>query len=835
MSNAELALGILGGGSSLLSGSTGSPTISALVGFKNYQRDQVAARQAFANREDIKRDLKEFKKEVGKLETVDDLLKNRKALTFLLSAFGLESELNNPGKLKAVLNSDPNDINSFANRLADSRFGEIATFLDTPQFGVKNLKISDKQSQIIDKYLTSAFEKSLGAQNPALRDALFFLRRIGTVDNTYEILGDLPLRTIVTDALHLPAQIANQSVQKQAALIDAKLNLDAFKTTSTTGTSRTRLEILNGDLTNIGTANAAIAKSQTVVDTLVSQLEGLRVKYADYTSFTDPAGVNAAEITVQQAATPDLLKQRGLVAAANGAVLETRDALTELQSLYSKARNAGTADELTGIQDDFIAIADKILGDTGYISGATFYDPNGGTTQNLLRNGTGGALPAGTDTTPNQLSVTVDTDGTQVVTKSTDLAGFLTDLQTFRDGVANASFATLSTDLDAVDANFESAKTAFDAAEFQTQINVASINNALAAVDFAAELNTDQLALGFESTVDALDRATTIDSVLDNIRALAVEATDPAADLTAINTEYADRVAQLTDLIQNAGSITDGTTTVNLDNLLTAGSTTYTVQTGTVVNAEGGNLANDILAALPGTITAGNAAQLKTDIDDVYKVALQDTVDNLTRDQKVLDFAFSTLDPRGALDAQIRKIQADLDSLIDGAQSDKVNLLSPTANDLRVNLDSLGSTIYVNAQDSFKNNFLTNLEAFSTTVLTGGTIDQRTSALNDLLFTAGRAQANLQAETYALKVQQSVITEERTLLEGDGGEASEFLKPIEYTAEALKFIERYLVQKDLEAQGVSVQGGTYNAQAALASQIGSILPQGSGLGLNLLA
>jgi len=835
VSNAELALGILGGGSSLLSGSTGSPTISALVGFKNYQRDQVAARQAFANREDIKRDLKEFKKEVGKLDTVDDLLKNRKALTFLLSAFGLESELNNPGKLKAVLNSDPNDINSFANRLADTRFGEIAKFLDTPQFGVKNLKISDKQSQIIDKYLTNAFERSLGAQNPALRDALFFLRRIGTVGSSYEILGDLPLRTIVTDALHLPAQIANQSVQKQASLIDAKLNLDAFKTTSTTSTTRTRLEILNADLTSIGDTNAAITKSQTVVDTLVSQLEGLRVKYADYASFTDPAGVNAAEITVQQAAIPDLLKQRGLVAAANGAVLDTRDALTQLQSLYSKARNAGTADELTGIQDDFIAIADKILGDTGYISGATFYDPNGGTTQNLLRNGTGGALPAGTDTTPSQLAVTVDTDGTQVVTKSTDLAGFLSDLQTFRDGVANASFASLSTDLDAVDANFDSAKTAFDAAEFQTQINVASINNALAAVDFAAELNTDQLALGFESTVDALDRATTIDSVLDNIRALAVEATDPAADLTAINTEYADRVAQLTDLIQNAGSITDGTTTVNLDNLLTAGSTTYTVQTGTVVNAEGGNLANDILAALPGTITAGNAAQLQTDIDDVYKVALQDTVDNLTRDQKVLDFAFSTLDPRGALDAQIRKIQSDLDSLIDGAQSDKVNLLSPTANDLRVTLDSLGSTIYVDSQDSFKGNFEANLEAFSTTVLTGGTIDQRTAALNDLLFTAGRAQANLKAETYALKVQQSVITEERTLLEGDGGEASEFLKPIEYTAEALKFIERYLVQKDLEAQGVSVQGGTYNAQAAIASQIGSILPQGSGLGLNLLA
>lgn len=833
MLNGELALSLLGGGGSLLSGSTGAPTMSALAAFKSYQKDQVSARKAFAGREDIQRDISSFKKSVGKLDTVEDLLKDRKTLGFLLQAFGLESEINNPGKLKAILNSDPDDINSFANRLADSRFGELAKFLDTPEFGLKKLTLSASQSEVIDKYLTTAFEKSLAAQNPAARDALFFLRRIGTVQNTFEILGDLPLRTIVTDALNLPAEIARQSVEKQAALIEAKLDLDKFATSSSSSSTRSRLDILNDDLTGIGTAEALISKSQAAVDSIVDQLETLRAKFQDYDSFVDPAGVHAAEIPVQQAAIPDLLRQRGLVSAANVAVTSTRTALTELEALFNKARNAEDADELAGIQDEFTTLADKILGDSGYISSATYADPNSGLTQNALRNGTGGALPAGTDASPTQIATTVATDGTQAITNTTDLAGFLTDLQSFRDAVAGASFATLQDDLDAAEGSLDTAKTTFKAAELQTQINVSSINNALKAVDFAVELDTQALALGLESLRDAGKRAETIEGVLDSIKALARDAQEVGADLVALNTEYADRVAQLQDLIQNPGTVTDGTTTVTLDNLLTSGTVTYSVTTGTNIQAEGADLANDILAALPGTITVGNAATLETDVDDVYKVALDDAVANLTRDFGVFDFATNTVDPKGALDAEIRLLQLNLDQLVKDSEVDGKSLLSPFASNLKVALDSLGSSLTVDAQSSFKDDFSSALESFSTTVLTGGTIDDRIQVLNDALFTAGRVQGNLQAESYALSLQKAIVTGERDQLEGEGGAASSFFDPIEYTTEALKFIERYLVKKDLESQGFSVASGAYNAKAAIASQIGSILPQGSGL--NFLA
>src|SRR3546814_11699371 len=90
----------------------------------------------------------------------------------------------------------------------------------------------------------------------------------------------------------------------------------------------------------------------------------------------------------------------------------------------------------------------------------------------------------------------------------------------------------------------------------------------------------------------------------------------------AINADYAARVAQLTDLIQNAGTVSDGSNTVALDNLLTSGTVTYDVTTGNLLQAEGADLATDILAGLPGSITAGNAAALATEVEAVYREAL---------------------------------------------------------------------------------------------------------------------------------------------------------------------------------------------------------------------
>src|SRR3546814_16177410 len=132
--------------------------------------------------------------------------------------------------------------------------------------------------------------------------------------------------------------------------------------------------------------------------------------------------------------------------------------------------------------------------------------------------------------------------------------------------------------------------------------------------------------------------------------------------------------------------------------------------------------------------------------------------------------------------AGIRQWANDHEKMIESAASDYKNLLSPYASELRVALCSLGSTLTIDAQRDFKDAFSSSLEGYSTTVLSDGSIDARIQALNDALFAAGRAQGNLKAESYALHLQQSVVTAGKSLPDGTGGGARSFLAPVQYTA-----------------------------------------------------
>ena len=216
MPNGLAALGILSGGSA-----AGTPSVSALTLFRQINRNEGKLRQQYYNRADVQKDIELFRKKISKFEGVDALVKDRKSLQFLLSAFDLDSEINNAGKINAILKSDITDLNSFANRLNDKRFGELAKFVNAREKGLSNLQTASSQQNLIDKFLQNTFEKNVGGQNPEIAKALYFLRNINSVDSTASLLGTLQFRHVVTTALRLPPEIARQSVDKQIAMVEA--------------------------------------------------------------------------------------------------------------------------------------------------------------------------------------------------------------------------------------------------------------------------------------------------------------------------------------------------------------------------------------------------------------------------------------------------------------------------------------------------------------------------------------------------------------------------------------------------------------------------------------
>jgi len=186
--------------------------------FAAFERDPLVSREAAY-----------FMERAGQVKSVEEFLADRRLLAVALSAFGMDEEINYLGRIKKVLSESVADKDALANKLIDPRFKEIAEAFKFAELGTFNLGLSAFRRDIVAKYKTNEFEKFLGEQNPALREVEYFRRKVGEVENTYDILGDKVLRSVVTFGLQLPVEIALQSVEKQKALIDARVDIEDFK------------------------------------------------------------------------------------------------------------------------------------------------------------------------------------------------------------------------------------------------------------------------------------------------------------------------------------------------------------------------------------------------------------------------------------------------------------------------------------------------------------------------------------------------------------------------------------------------------------------------------
>ena len=832
MTNAAAALSILGG-----SVSTGSaPTTTALAAFSKYKRDPEGARRDFYERQDVQKSIKSFQTSASEIKSVEDFLKDRKTLEFVLTSFGLESELNNPGKLKAIINSDPDDPNSYSNRLADPRYGEFTKFLNVKNEGFTKLKNADAQTQVIDDFLTNAFEVSIGFQNPAAREAVFFLRRINEIDSSLEILGDLPLRSIVTTALSLPAQIANQSILKQQSLLDAKLDFDKLNTLDRDedNKSKTKLDLVNDDLGEIKKGLTAVTNASVELTTLQTQLSDLRVRLQDIDNVTNPSGVLANEIPVQEAAIPELIRQQGLIAEAERALLNTDPNLTRLDKIFKEAAGVETQEELDSLKSEFDRLVTEITGADGFIKGSSYTDTTAGTTENLLI--PSGDVGSGIDALPSAKTTTiVKSDGTAVVTSSVDLSGFLTDLDNANTAFQAISLGALSSGISAAKADFDTGKTDFKSAKIQNGVNASSFAGSVKSVNFGYALDTQSLSQGVSAVDDGLKRLSKAAGLITEIRGLAFDAQADGADIDQLNAAYTAKLDELTSLINEAGTATDGTNTFTFDNLLTGGTISYQADatSGKNIDARGGSLDITILGALPGSLTAGNANSILTEIDTTVTDSLSELKDDLVTDRKSFDFAANVADPLGSVDAEIRQIRRDLDNIISRAGESGNNLLGEFASDLKVVLGTLSTTITVDAQNGFKDTFDDSLSSLQYVAVSGGAAASRETILNDALFAVGSTLSRVNAEKFTLNIQNSILSEKKATLTNTSGseESLNFLKPLENTNYALKFIEQYLIKKDLEAVG-----GTTTVQPKNASLVGLFqdISGGGGL-LNLLS
>jgi hypothetical protein len=199
------------------------PSVSATYEFES------AEYQQFLQRSDLQRDIEYYRTNIKDIKSLDDLFEDYRLLKFLLSSYDLESEVQFPGKVRKIIESDLTDVDSLANRFQDPRFKQLAQDLNVNILGVTKLKFDTTTSDVVTRYQRLAYERSLDEQAPGVRAAIEFGRRIKDVSQTVQLLGDSVLREVITVANNIPKELAFQEVGSQVTALERKVDVNSLK------------------------------------------------------------------------------------------------------------------------------------------------------------------------------------------------------------------------------------------------------------------------------------------------------------------------------------------------------------------------------------------------------------------------------------------------------------------------------------------------------------------------------------------------------------------------------------------------------------------------------
>lgn len=738
--------------------------------------DQTRAVSKFRSSVQVTRDVEQFKQQVASIKTPEDLLKNRKVMTFVLSAYGLDSEINYLGRIKAVLNSDLSNQNSIANRLSDRRYRELASELQVSATGVKTIKADATIGKIVERFITNEYEKKLGEQDVAVREARYFAKNIGKASTVYEILGDPVLRTVVTDTLGLPPQFALRDVEAQAEFIRRTLDIGQFKTVATVQSQSQRLNAQT-DVTALTRASTIADAAVGRADEIAQRLRTIASGYDGLTALQDPAGAHAAEVAVHTAAVPELARQRGLLTAAETSIGTVADSLNRMSKLRSLAADPANAGSLGEYKSEFASLAQEIRDE---IATRADYRTNG-VDESLLDGSLSGPL-----------STVIDTSGKTVSVRTHDLSGFLS-----RVDAADAAFAAVADASDA--ANLAATAGAISTGgpmlgAVRDQIIEDRLASAAALdgiANFTATVDTIAVTRARSSIADADSRAQQIGAKLAALRSVAATSAnlDPGADRTELQTQASTLITEINALIATPGAGADNLLDSTERNYDTTGGKALTIRAGGYDTAIGGPLAG-------AGVSDASAAQALVDlVNTTLMPKVQKHRDQLKLDKNVVEHTLTVLDPRGKIDESVRRLSTELATIVERATSNGANLLKSGQPGIIVQLRSATDSITVDPQSTFQS-AISSFLATATSQLpatlmgAGGAYEAVVAAANK----ASEAAAALRTERR--EADTALLEAKRRLAAAPAVDPAVTEKPTEFTK---RFIQRFLAARDVQS------------------------------------
>lgn len=204
--------------------------IGGLGGWRFLQQTYDSQFKAFSQSAQLQRDTDYFRENIGKVQTAEELVADRRLLTVALGAFGLQDDINSKFFIRKILEEGSVNDDALANRFTDPRYKEMSQAFG---FGPgEYLKVGEPvfAEAIIDRFQTIEFEIAAGEQNEAMRFALYAEREMGNLAaddmsndaKWFTLMGEPPLRNLFEKALNLPKAFGQIDLDQQLSVFKSR-------------------------------------------------------------------------------------------------------------------------------------------------------------------------------------------------------------------------------------------------------------------------------------------------------------------------------------------------------------------------------------------------------------------------------------------------------------------------------------------------------------------------------------------------------------------------------------------------------------------------------------
>jgi len=200
------------------------------IGLIERNRDQFET--SLRNEPMAKREIDAFRERIGSIASVDDLLKDREVHSFVMKAFGLESEIFANAMMKKIMTSDPLDKSSLVNRLTDTRYREINRVMGFATDGsVARLDFGSATwtDALVERYVDQRLIDGQMDANPSVGIALDFERKAPTLTSWYKVLSDKAMGQFFRTAFGLPDSVAQGDVDAQVRLLESRMKIEELQ------------------------------------------------------------------------------------------------------------------------------------------------------------------------------------------------------------------------------------------------------------------------------------------------------------------------------------------------------------------------------------------------------------------------------------------------------------------------------------------------------------------------------------------------------------------------------------------------------------------------------